>query len=177
MSLLESPVQIGLIGGLLLCLVFAIWWHTGHRSLLIALLAMFALTIVAIGVERYVETRREAVIRTLYEAAAQVGQDDPLRLLDYLHSSASDVRARARAQLEYYELESARITQIWSVEVDTQRTPPQAIADFNASISGATRSGYADRGVLRFTVTLQPEGGQWKVLDYQYSDPVSPLRR
>jgi hypothetical protein len=179
MSLFEQPLLILLSGLLIVTILVAIWSQTGKSSLLVAGAVALAATGGMLVVERWVETDRESVERTLREIAATVAAGDLEQLLQYAHSSAVAARRRAESEFQYYEIEEVRITQFWNVEVTSDVPPERAVAKFNVSVKGGrAASGFGVRRVVRYViVTLEKENGDWKVVSYEHDDPRRPLLR
>jgi hypothetical protein len=177
--LLENTLQIALLGALLITLLGAFWWHTGQRLLLLATLGMIVLTAGALLVERLVETDRESAIRTVHEICASIGHKPLEQLLEYVHPSAVEIRDAARAEFSRYELDAARVTQIWDVAVDPTASPPQAVVRCNISVTGGVpASGISRQVIVRYVVvTLARDQQRWKVLTYEHAPPQNALQR
>ena len=74
--LFENPVPAVLIGGFSLAILIGGWLKTGWRSLIVAMVAVIALTVGLVVLERYVVTDREQVDLTLRDIAALVERND-----------------------------------------------------------------------------------------------------
>jgi hypothetical protein len=179
MSFFEQPLLIGLTGLLLISVLVAVWSQIGGRIPLIAAGVVLLATAGMLVVERFVETERERVVRTLHEIAETVATGEVSDLLAYAHSSASDVRRQVETEFHLYQIEEVRITRVWDVEILSDRQPHRAIVRLNVSVRGGrAQADLGIRRVVRFVeVTFEKEGEDWKVIAYEHDDPQRPLQR
>lgn len=179
MSILEQPLLIGLTGLLLISVIIAVWSQIGGRIPPIAAGLVLIATVGMLAVERFVETDRERVVRTLHEIAETVAVGEVSDLLEFAHSSATDVRRQVEMEFHLYQIEEVRVTRVWDVEILTDREPHRAIARLNVSVRGGqVQSGFGIRRVVRFVmVTFEKEGEDWRVIAYEHDDPQRPLQR
>jgi hypothetical protein len=180
MFLLEQPLLILLGGLLIVSILIAVGLQTGSSRLLVAGIAVAAVTAGLLVVERAIETEREQVERTLREIAASVQRGNLDELLSYAHSSAIDVRRQAESEFHHFQIEEVRITQFWETEVETEPAPERAVASFNVSVKGGQVAGEGigvGRVWRHVIVTLEKEQGQWKVVSYEHNEPHPQRRR
>lgn len=163
--LFENPFFIVVIGVLATAFPLMIWWSTGDRRFLYGIL--FSLLVFAgwLTVERYVETDREAVHRTIYELRDLVRENKIDELLTYVESEA---KGAASAELKRFEFVGCGVSQL-SNQPEFWTKDGEKFARVNF-IGSATASNF-DRtlGPVKLQLTLREASpGNWKVVDYGY---------
>ncbi|MBM3998268.1 MAG: hypothetical protein FJ297_01790 [Planctomycetes bacterium] len=174
--LAESPVTIGLAGCLVAAVLLVVWSQTGHRAALGAMVGVLAVTAGLIAIERIWTTDREQLLDTLDRIAEAVERKRLEDLLAFIHPDARGVKDVATAEYNHYQLDQARITQVWEATVlDAQH----AVVKCNVRVVGGTRSGeIANQVVVRYLIVdFKKHGGAWKVANYSHHGPHEALRR
>lgn len=178
--LLESTVErnlllIGLAAAAVVLLT--IWVRTGKRFALPSALLTAVLLVAVLAASHFIVTPREAVEATLHRIAAAVENNDLRTVLGHIHSSRSDIAARARSEMPKYRFESVRITGVDEITTDVSRQPATAQAKFYLHATGNFGPGsevYAEQGVRRLVILdFEEENGVWKVVDYQHYSPLA----
>jgi hypothetical protein len=177
--LFEKPLFIVVIGVSTAVVLGGIWLQTGRRPALYALLLTLGLTGAALLVERMVETDRETIRAMLFRIASHVERNDLESALQYAHSEAGWIRSQAEAELRPYEFHDVNIKANLEIQVELQREPAEASAEFNVVVVLSDRSGIIQhRRIPRFvSVQLRKEGDQWRIVDYEHDDPSVGFQR
>ena len=158
----------------------AMWAATARREPLIGAGIVLALMPLAWMVERLLVTDREAIEATLFAIAAEVKNNNRAAVLRYIHSQASELRAKAEAEMGNYRFNECKINRIHEIVVSGDKRPKSAVASFNVYANGSFRvnnetiSGDVFR---RIELHLrQEDDGNWRVENYDHSAPL-PGRR
>lgn len=172
-TLLENPLPGIAIAGLLTLGFAAGWLKTGYHRLLLGVAFSLLLGAAAVLLERWVETPREQVTATLLQIAADVESNDHDKALAHIHSARSQLLARGAQELSKYTFTRVDLKSHREITVDTGRSPPRAVAEFNVVVEIEQYGGPIPRLV---TLTLYQEDGRWKIYDYSHG-PVHLGRR
>lgn len=178
-GIFENPFPLIVIGVITAIISGGMWLQTGRKSALYATLVLVVLMIGLVIVAQLVESERERVSRTLHQIAREVEQNDVEAVLSHVHPNAPQVRAQAAAELPTYTFQSVDIKRNLEITIFSERTPPQAVARFNAVAVLSDRSGLINnRHVPRFVVvTFEQDNDEWKVVDYEHLDPQVGYQR
>jgi hypothetical protein len=174
---LETPWPAMLIGGLAALMIGSGWLRTGQTWLLYLLLAILALTVGAVVLERLVVTDREQVDATLHEIARLVEKNDLEAAFQYAHSPA--VRGQAAGELPRYRFQEVAIARNLQIKVFPKHLPPKATAEFNVLVVFSTRDGsWSNQRLARYVevTMLKDDDGQWRVSAYAHYDPMRGMR-
>ncbi len=171
---LESPWPVVAMGSLMVLMLTAGLLKTGRGWLIFAILAVTALTLGMIGIERWVVTTREQVINTLDEIAGELQCGDTADVLRHVAVDADELRREAERllpRITFHEVRVKRNLKISFTEAD------HLTASFNAVIVLSEKFGVDDKHhvPLFFTVEFVREGDAWKVTSYERSDPREGL--
>jgi hypothetical protein len=165
MSLLfENPLRIIFIGVIVEVILGIVLLRTGRGALLWAMIGVFALTGIAVVVERLVVTEKERVEMTLDGITSALEANDLNRVLGFIAPTAVQTRNRAAWALGRIEVQSARIYRL-EITINRLTTPMTARASFFGHISYRDRQGeipYSNYG-SRFVVDLRKQGDAWVV--------------
>ncbi|MCC7474022.1 MAG: hypothetical protein IT425_01395 [Pirellulales bacterium] len=118
--LAENSLPIWMAGALALTMAGIVYFQTRSRGSFYAVLGVIAVTAALLAVNRFVETPREAVERTLYELAAKVEANDVPGSLAYLAPNAcKNVRADVETLMPQVRIERARIIGTPEIEMNS----------------------------------------------------------
>jgi hypothetical protein len=173
--LFEQPLIIVALGVTLILGLGAAWSASGRKELLYAVGAAMALLVVGLVSERLVVTDREAIRQTLLEIATHVKNNDHAALRRRIHSSATDLKRKADAELPGYHFTECRITRIHKIDIDTSAAPHSALVEFNIMASGTFKvEGTEVSDTVPRWVQLQllrEDDGRWTVSGYDHAPP------
>lgn len=174
--LFESPVTIVLLGVAALGVLSTVWVQTGKSAVLAVMAAVFVALIVGLAVERFVETDREKLERTIRQIARDVRANDRPRLYKHIDPAATELRARAQAEIPNYEFSDCTVTKIDRVAILADKRPKEAEADFMVRVAGnfSFQGQHLGEGTHFRYIRLyfvQDKDGEWKVRDYAHEDP------
>jgi len=171
-ELLESPLLIAAIGGVVIVTFSYMWFQQGGKKLLFAALAAAGVTGLLLVVEQVVETPREEVKRNLQSMASDVERNDLPALLQHVSSSAPEIRSQVSAEFPRHKFHELRITKFEEItfgangDTATVRLVVVADADF---FNGQLPNQRTPRAAK---LSLRKEQGQWKVAAYEHSSPL-----
>ncbi|QDU96301.1 hypothetical protein [Lignipirellula cremea] len=180
-ELLEHPVLIGCVGGVIVLAMGYTWLQQGGWKLLAATVTALVLTCLLLVVERVVVTPREEVRNSLDAIARDFETNDMQRILSHVSKTAPDIRARASGEFPRHTFKDIRITSFDKITFDPGQ-PPRAQVSLRVSLVGDFYVGEINKGqvpnmraVRAVKITLLKEDGDWKVSDYQHGPPQSVL--
>jgi hypothetical protein len=167
-ALVENPVLVGVIGGLLATLALVVFLARRNLPSLVALVGAVALTLLGLVIERMVETEREQVERSVREVLAAVEANDLARVFNAIDPAATRVRNDASALMPLIKVEKARSLSAVEAIVESAANPTTAMSRFRAFLQGIhTRSGmqvaYFNQQV---DIHWVKRGDRWLIEDY-----------
>jgi hypothetical protein len=171
--LFEKPLFLVIMGVLTAVILGGIWLQTGRKQAMIGLIVTLALTGLLVLIERAVETDREQIDALLHRVAELVERNQIDAALEYAHSDAKEIRERAQTELRRWEFHSISIKRNLEITVDSDASPPRAVAEFNVLVVLSDGSGTLQHSrVLRFVVVhLEKEGNAWRAVSYEHFRP------
>lgn len=162
----ESPVTLGVVGGLFVIMALVVWIKAGYSAALYTAIALLLLTIVLVVVSIRIRTDRELIKWVLDDVAAAVQRNDLPTVLKHILPSAADSVRRAKNEFPSYHFTEARITGIKGIEVDNTRQT--AIAEFYVVVS-LDANGNQVNGYRAFVRTyFVKRDGKWLVNNYEH---------
>ncbi len=176
--LMEQPTLIVIIGALTVAILGGGWLKTGHRALVIALVAAAVLFGVLLFVERTVKTEREQLRETLGRIAADVQSNDVDAVVRHIHPDSPDIRSRAKAEMPNYDFEKISITRVRTIDVSYQDDPLTATVEFNVVAKGNSKGFYGEFNVPRYVILSfsKDSDGRWRITDYEHFPPQEGIR-
>lgn len=149
-----------------------------NRAMLYIALVILALTAGTAVTERLIVTDKEAVQQTVREIVTNVEDNDLTGLLEYVSKKREDTRSRLKANLPRYVVTSCRITGFKNFEITQESEPKTAVIDFVVFAHGTRKSdGQMGRPNPQVTLTFEKESdGQWRIVNYSYSNPRGNLK-
>ena len=122
--LAENALPIWACGAVALTMALIVYLQTRANGALAAMAAVVAITAALLIAERFIETPREAVERTLYELAAAVEANDVPGALGFLSPSANgQIRKDIETLMPLVKIERARLIGAPKVEVNYSADP------------------------------------------------------
>ncbi|MDG2223910.1 MAG: hypothetical protein P8L85_21195 [Rubripirellula sp.] len=157
-SVMLAAMAFGLLYG---------WLQTGKKPVGVAGLVFLLLIPLAWVTASRWETDREQIESRLYEIAAAVEANDYETAVAIIADPTT--RAEAKAELQRWTFQLARVNQIRSIELIDGTFPPEADVDMVAKVEISGSSGGQDYRVpRRLILKFQKNGDQWQVIDYQH---------
>ena len=148
MGLLEQPLIILFSGAFACAVASAVWLQTRQRGALLALIAMLALTLIGLLVERLVVTDAEQVRGTLQRIASLMEQNDVAAVLQQISAASPALRQEAQTTLSRVTVEKISIKRNLRVQVVHRTDRKSAEAKFNAVATVRDGSGLAGPHVI-----------------------------
>lgn len=130
-------------------------------------MAVIGITAALLLVERFIETPREAVERTLYELADTVEANDVAGALEYIAPGASQIRRDVEQVMPLVNIDTANILGSPRIEVDMTATPPEATVECRGFVHGTMKqNGMKGGDTAQMTIYFVQQGDRWLVRDY-----------
>jgi hypothetical protein len=161
--LVENPLYI--IGlGIITCLTpLLLWSHTGSTAWLRLLLGCVVFFAAWLAFERWYETDRESLHRTVYHYRDLVRDNKIDELLQHVHP---DLRSRVGGRLNKYHFLNCNVSQV-SQKPTIKVQAGQTTADLEF-LSSATVREFGSGGPIRIRLKLEKLGpGKWLVVEVQ----------
>jgi hypothetical protein len=167
-ALVENPVLVGVIGGVLATLALVVFLARRTVPSLLALIGAVLLTLVGLVVERLVETERELIERSVREVLAAVEANDLAGVLAAIDPAATRVRNDAAALMPLINVEKARSLSAIEATVDSATIPPTATSRFRAFLQGIHARSGMQVGYFNQQVDVHwvRRGDRWLIEDY-----------
>lgn len=176
--MLESPLYATLGGGFLVILCLIGYFNTQIKQLLIAAVAIAAISAGLVVLESVVVTHGEELDATIHEIRDHVQDGDIESAVDFVHASAAIVKNAARNELMKVEVEWISIKDL-DIDLLEGSDPPEATVGFNVVVRAQFRgSGGGVINVPRFVkVNLVRTDNIWQVLEYSHDHPLKHMRQ
>jgi hypothetical protein len=165
--LLENPVAIVVAGGVAATLALVVFLSRRSLGPLIALAAIFGLTLLLLVVERVVVTDREAIEDSVEEVLAAIEANNVQGVLANIDPAAAGVRSDVEALMPQIKVISANAGGIL-VEVQVAATAPTATSQFRAFLQGTHGSSGMSVAYINQRVDIEwvKRGDRWLISDY-----------
>ena len=152
-----------------------------NRTLLITVVATAVVLIGGVALERYIETDREALRRTLKEISAAITDDDFAQVKKYTAPDADQLRGLASEGMARAKLSLVNFRNI-EIKVNDMTVPTTAelrfIVLFRGSPKDRTWLGMGDAEFIdqfRFTAVFEKHDDRWLATDEVIFDDRFPL--
>jgi hypothetical protein len=165
----EEPLIVSLMLGAMGFGLLYGWIRSGNKPIAVAGLVFVALIPLAWFIANQVETDREQIQRLLYTLADAVERND--------HDSAvtviadAELESRARLELQNWNFELAKVTQINKIRVIGDTYPPQADIEMMVKVKVSGRGSNAVQNAQiprKLLLTMEKEGDEWLITEYQH---------
>lgn len=168
--LFESPLTIGLVGGVIAIAAFYAWIQTGLKPIFYASIAVVLITLLLVAIGIFVDTDREVLRRFVYETARELEANESQKVVAKIHPQASNELQEIRLRLPEIRFNAARIKGIHQIDIKRHRTGVIATITMNVyvEVEYGDRRGKAPRAAK---LTLEQTDGRWMIVDFQQDDP------
>lgn len=165
----EEPLIVSLMLGAMGFGLLYGWIRSGNKPIAVAGLVFVALIPLAWFIANQVETDREQIQRLLYTLADAVERND--------HDSAvtviadAELESRARLELQNWNFELAKATQINKIRVIGDTYPPRADIEMMVKVKVSGRGSNAVQNAQiprKLLLTMEKEGDEWLITEYQH---------
>jgi len=155
--------------GIMLTIIFVGLAFSSGETIMLKVAVIIAVLVAILNViEVYVVTNREQIENSLYDMASAMQKNDVERVLSYLDNE--DLVQRARNEIRDAKCHSCTITAI--NEVAIANNGQSATADFVAFARASNRSFPSPTPVQRrIKLSFEKRGNDWKVSDFETTDP------
>ena len=151
-----------------------------NRTLLITVIATAVVLVGGVALERYVETDREALRRTLKEISAAIKSDDFAQVKTYIAPDAAQLRGLAAEGMRMAKLSVVHFGNV-EIKVNDATVPTTAELQFIVTFRGSSKdrsfmlgdAEFLDR--FRFTAVFEKHGDRWLATDDVLFDNRFPL--
>jgi len=152
-----------------------------NRTLLITVIATAVVLIGGVALERYIETDREALRRTLKEISAAITADDLKTVLSYTSPDAEKLRGLAAEGMTRAKLSLVNFRNI-QIQINDATSPITAELRFIVLFRGSPKDkawlGIGDAEFIdqfRFTAVFEKHDDRWLATDEVIFDDRFPL--
>ena len=151
-----------------------------NRTLLMTVIATAVVLIGGIALERYIETDKEALRRTLKEISAAITSDDFAKVNMYIAPDAAQLRGLATAGMNQAKLSTVHFGNL-EIKVNDATVPTTAELQFIVTFRGSSKDRSAIWGDVeffdryRFTATFEKHENRWLATDEILFDNRFPL--
>ncbi|MGI9469382.1 MAG: hypothetical protein ACR2OA_19840 [Rubripirellula sp.] len=165
----EEPLIVSLMLGAMGFGLLYGWIRSGNKPIAVAGLVFVALIPLAWFIANQVETDREQIQSLIYTLADAVERND--------HDSAvtviadAELESRARLELQNWNFELAKVTQINKIRVIGDTYPPQADIEMMVKVKVSGRGSNAVQNAQiprKLLLTMEKEGDEWLITEYQH---------
>lgn len=172
MAFWENPLLILAVGGSTAAILGYVWLQNPRRDILAALIGVILLMAGGVWAAWFVETDREAVTKSLSEAARAVARNDLAATLRKIHPNAPSIRTEAEAVFPRIEFHEVNIKSDLEVTLDNQEPHQEATAKFHVTIAGSERDGLITnwRVPRVVTVKFRKAGDEWLITGYSHEE-------
>ncbi|MDP1563590.1 MAG: hypothetical protein Q8M16_19600 [Pirellulaceae bacterium] len=155
----ENPFSIVILGAIACLTPLVLWTHTGHprwMKLLIAGLCFFG---ALLAFERWYETDRESLYRTIYQYRDLVRKNEIAELMEHLHP---DRRAQVSHNLGKYQFLDCNVSQLSRNPVVSNKDG-KVVAEIEF-LATARVADFGTGGPVRIRLRMEKTGpGTWMV--------------
>lgn len=175
---LENPLPIWSLGAVCFAISLIVFFAKRSFGSIIGVVAVIAVTLLLVFVERAVITPSEQVEQSLVSLMDAIQANDLPAILVMIDSSAQLVRSDAETLMPQVKVKETGSTSV-RVEVDESANSLRATAFFRGRIDGT----HAKSGVRIFyfdnvEIDWQRVGDQWLIVDYRVKfrgKPINPV--
>ena len=171
----EDALLPTILGGFMTLSLFGLFVYSSEKKMLMAALVVGLVTASIAAIERYVVTDKELAYALVYDGARAGRRNDAEAMLSFIKQDQTDKIETARRLLEVTEFANIRVVGFKGFENNADGDPQTGLIRFVVFGSGRHRS-MSGPFNLEFALDLEKVDGQWKVTDYEYSDPRESLR-
>lgn len=171
--LLESPLTIVAVGGLLVAVLVVMWQQNDERKLLYAAGAALLATLGMVGVERYVVTESEELTAAVHAIEAALEANDPVALTACLSPGVPELGDEARRALKVVHVTGVVITDL-KLAFGSPLPAGEASARFEGTIRGMARdpsqkeaNGLVEQKFVLYFRREPAPAGPWKLFRYE----------
>ena len=151
-----------------------------NRTLLVTIIVTTVVLVGGVALERYIETDREALRRTLKEIATAIKADDVTTVKSYTAPDAEKLRGLAVAGMGMAKLSLVHFGNV-EIKINDSTVPTTAELRFIVSFRGSSRdrsfvlgdAEFFDR--FSFTAIFEKHGDRWLATDDVLFDNRFPL--
>ena len=165
--LLESPLPIAVVGGLLATLALIVYFARRTGATFAALIAVIALTILLLVVERVVLTERERVEVALATMLDAIEANDLAGATALVDPAAAQIRRDIEALMPLMRVEAAN-SAAEQITLDEAAQPPTATSQFQAYLRALHQKSGLPVAYVNQRVDLHwvKRGDRWLLEDY-----------
>jgi hypothetical protein len=166
--LAENAIVIWMCGAVLVTMCGIVYYQTKASTALLAMLVAVLTTASLLVAERWIETPREAVVRSLQEIADAIEANDLPEVLSHIAPNATPVRSDAEALMPLVKVNKANIVGTPEVTLNIATQPltatvvSQGFIDATLKKNGM-KGGYLDRVTIEYVL----DGDRWLIESYR----------
>jgi hypothetical protein len=135
-TLFENPLPIAVVGGLVALVALLVFLSRRNGKSLAALIAIVAITLALLVIERLVVTDLEQIEAEILGMADAIEANDVAGVVEHIDPAAAKIRADIEALMPQVKWSVANAASI-TVTLDDDANPPAASSRFRAFMQGA----------------------------------------
>lgn len=157
----ENPFSIVILGAIACLTPLVLWTHTGHPRWLKLLIAGLCFFGALLAFERWYETDRESLYRTIYQYRDLVRENKIAALMEHLHPNR---RAQVSHNLGKYQFLDCNVSQLSRRPVISNKDG-KVVAEMEF-LATARVADFGTGGPIRVRLRMEKTGpGTWMVTD------------
>ncbi len=171
----EQPVLVSITLSLLAAAMLYGWLQSGNRNVLITAVLCLLLIPIEFAVASYLHTDREQIREVITHTAEAVARNDFDEAVKVIEPGLRDKIANAKADLNRFHFDEARVTQFQSIDIFTDSMTPTAEVDISAKVVVSDLRGQFNRFSVPRRILLKfrkATDGNWYVFDYTHQPVV-----
>jgi hypothetical protein len=175
--ILEQPIVVVALGGLVSIALLFGWLQTGQKGPLFTALGVALITAVLATIGFRIETENESLRAMLYKTADDLENNRISEVTAVIYAKPSDdvIQARSMLETKKYVFTAARIKKIHEIDFSGPASERRAVVRMNVFVEG-TFFGYT-ASVPRFVeITLYRVDGRWQVHHFIHDDPFEGFK-
>lgn len=171
----EQPVIVAAAVALIAAALVYGWMQTGNRRLLMAAVATSLLVPAEFALASYLHTDREQIREAVVHTAQAVANNDFDEAIKVIEPAQRDKIAAAKADLNRFHFDEARVNQFQSIDVFRDSVPLTAEVDITAKVVVSDLRGQFNHFAVPRRIMLKfrkANDGNWYVYDYTHQPVV-----
>ena len=178
LSWFTEDATLPVISGTVLAIVFLLLFVNSREKTMLYISIGIALLVGAVfACEQLVVTEREEITQIVGDLAVQVQNNNVAGVVKHLSTKHQETITRASNEMPKYEFSLCNLSGITSFE-DDATNPNAKVISFVVNFRASIRP-HKDKipGQEKVTLTFEKDAsGQWKVIDYDHTNPRGSLR-
>jgi hypothetical protein len=175
-TILEHSTFVGITGAIVVLALLWIWFQTGYRALIYAVVGVLAATIALVVLGLTIQTPREQLVAWLDSTAAELQANDFNALQARIHPGAAPELRALEASAQGFKFHTAAIKRIHDIEITGKEPSRKAVVKMNVFVELST-SGNQHKIPRYVELTLYQVDGKWMVYQARHEEPTYGFKK